>query len=130
MEIAKGTTVRIRYTCRLKDGKAFLADDKNMLQFKVGAGMVPPSMEKGLIGMKPGERRTIHVPAPEVTLFPFPKSARSSAQTPPGVAYDFGPGEGGDVAEFIPPPGGLRRSSELPPAGTDVDFEVEVIDVE
>jgi FKBP-type peptidyl-prolyl cis-trans isomerase len=124
MEIEKGRTVRIRYICRLKDGKAFPNEDKNLLQFKVGTGAIPPSMEKALVGMNPGEQRTVHVPAQEVVLFPFPKLSKP---TPPGVAYDFGPGEGGDVAQAL---AGTRRSGELPPAGADVDFEIELLGVE
>jgi hypothetical protein len=124
MEMEKGRTVRISYICRLKDGKAFPSEEKNLLQFRIGTGALPPTLEKALMGMIPGDQRTVHVPAPEVILFPFPKAAKP---TPPGVVYDFGPGEGGDVAESI---AGTRRSGELPPSGADVDFEIELLGVE
>lgn len=120
MEIEKGRTVRIRYNCKYQDGTPFLSTDKETLTFKAGAAMIPPSLEMAIMGMRPGDHRMIRIPASEVSLFPFPKGS----PTPPGVAYDFGPGDGGDVSESL-----LGRTRRVP-SGRDVNIEVEVLAVE
>ena len=131
METEKGKKITISFKCRLQDGKDYLVGPHNRLDFVVGAGTVPPALEAGLIGMKQGERRTILVPASEVNRFPFPKGSHFALATevPPAMAYDFGPGEGGDVAETIPP-GRSRQYRELLPVGADLYFEIEMLAVE
>lgn len=131
MEAGKGNKVRVRFKCRLQDGKIYQVGEQNTLDFVVGAGSVPPALDAGLIGMKPGERRIIQVPASEVNLFPFPKGSHFTLdkKTPPGIAYEFGPGEGGDVSQSIPS-GETRYLREPIPAGADVIFEVEMLAVE
>lgn len=124
MEIQKGTTVRIRYNCKFQDGTPYLTADKEILTFKVGASMIPPSVESAIMGMRPGEHRIVRIPASEVSLFPFSKGGRPRGETAPGMVYDFGPGEGGDVSEYIP--GGRHQT----PSGRDLNLEVEVLAVE
>ena len=127
METAQGKKVSIRYKCRLEDGKLYQVGEKDRLQFVVGDGTIPPSLEAGIIGMQPAEQRTVRLPAAEVNRFPFPKGAHFAvdAETPPGIAYDFGPGEGGDVSLSIPP----RHFREPIPPGADLLFEVEMLEV-
>jgi len=127
METANGTRVKIRFKCRLLDGKAYLVGARDTLEFVVGAGSVPPSLEMGVLGMRERERRTIVVPAAEVSLFPFPRGSHFARETesPPGTAYEFGPGEGGDVSLSISKP-----FREPLPLGADLFFEVEMLAVE
>ena len=128
METAQGKRVRIRYSCRLEDGKVYQLGNKDKLEFVIGDGTVPPSFDSGLLGMKPAEHRTLRVPAVEVNRFPFPRGAHFAveSETPPGIGYEFGPGEGGDVSLSIPP----RHFREPLPPGADVIFEVELLAVE
>ena len=70
-EAAKaGDTVSMNYTGRLADGTAF---DSNVdpkfghmepLAFTLGAGQMIPGFEKGVMGMKVGEKKTLTL-APE-----------------------------------------------------------------
>jgi hypothetical protein len=131
METEKGKRVKIRFLCRLQDGRVYQVGDRNTLDFMVGAGSVPPALETGVLGMKRGEHRTIRVPAAEVNLFPFPRGSHFTVEpeTPPGIAYEFGPGDGGDVAESIPATR-PRHFREPLPAGADLFFEVEMLAVE
>ena len=131
METEKGKKVTIRFVCRLSDGKVYLVGPLDTLDFVIGAGTVPAVLETGMIGMKPGERRTIRLPASEADRFPFPKGSHFAlaAEVPPAMAYDFGPGEGGDVAETIPS-GRSRQYREPLPVGADLYFEIEMLAVE
>ncbi|HBG05198.1 MAG: peptidylprolyl isomerase [Geobacteraceae bacterium GWC2_58_44] len=127
METANGTRVKIRFKCRLQDGKVYLVGARDTLDFVIGAGSVPPALETGVLGMKPRERRTIRVPAAEVNLFPFPRGSHFAMETesPPGTGYEFGPGEGGDVSLSLSKP-----FREPLPTGADLYFEVEMLAVE
>jgi FKBP-type peptidyl-prolyl cis-trans isomerase len=131
MEAENGKRVKIRFQCRLPNGRVYQVGESNTLQFAVGALKVPATLEMGVIGMSPGDTRSIRVPAAEVELFPFPKGSHFALdkKTPPGIAYEFGPGEGGDVSQYIPAGEGKRFREPLP-AGTDVIFEVEMLAVE
>ncbi len=56
-------TVVIDYIGKLEDGTVFdSTEGKNPLEFTVGEGEVVPGLELGVVGMSPGEKRTIVVP--------------------------------------------------------------------
>jgi peptidylprolyl isomerase len=59
-----GDTVNVHYTGKLKDGKVFDSSvDREPLQFDIGHGNIIPGFEQGVIGMKPGESKTVNIPA-------------------------------------------------------------------
>ncbi|HBA88385.1 MAG TPA: peptidylprolyl isomerase [Geobacter sp.] len=129
METGNGKRVSIRYKCRVEDGRLYLVGEHNTLEFVIGARKVPPSLEAGLLGMKQGDHRIVRVPASEGDLFPFPAGSHlafNGASTT--TAYDFGPGNGGDVSLLLP--GKTRRHREPLPPGQDLLFEVEMLSVE
>lgn len=128
METENGTTVRIRFRCRLPDGTVHRFGDRETLEVTIGTGTLSPALKKGMLGMNPGERRSIPVPAAEVALFPFPPDSLFMAgkKTPPGIAYEFGPGDGGDVSESIPF-GDSKHLHDPLPAGVDLIFDVEMV---
>ncbi len=60
----KGDMVAVHYTGRLADNTEFDSSrGRQPLRFEVGAGQVIPGFEKGIIGMEPGETRTIQIAA-------------------------------------------------------------------
>lgn len=64
MEEAKqGNKVKIHYTGRLDDGSVF---DSSMitdpLEFTLGNGEVIPGLEEAILGMTPGEKKTVTIP--------------------------------------------------------------------
>ena len=127
MEAADGVKVKIRYKCRCKDGRLYLVGAKDTVEFVIGAGTVPPSLEMGLQGMRAKEHRNIMVPAEEVNKFPFPRGSHFARESASGAAtgYDFGPGNGGDVSLELTWP-----DREPIPAGEDMYFDVEMLAVE
>ena len=61
-----GDTVRVHYRGSLKDGSVFdESDGRDALEFVVGSGQVIPGFEQALVGMHPGDVRTITIPAAE-----------------------------------------------------------------
>ena len=61
-----GDTVRVHYRGSLKDGSVFdESEGRHPLELKVGSGQVIPGFEQALVGMWPGDIRTINIPAAE-----------------------------------------------------------------
>ena len=61
-----GDTVKIHYTGKLKDSTVFdTSINRDPLQFTIGEGQVITGFEQAVIGMTPGESKTINIPADE-----------------------------------------------------------------
>jgi len=64
--VKEGDTIVIEYTGRLEDGTVFdSTSGKNPLEFTVGEGEVVAGLEKGVIGMAPGETKKIVIASEE-----------------------------------------------------------------
>ena len=127
MQAEEGKKVTISFICRLEDGTLYDLADRDSLEFVIGQGNMLPTLEIGVLGMKPGEHRVIRVPAAEVDEFPFDQQEPATEPHFPeggGIGYEFGPGDEGDV--ILTP----QQPRETPPAGTDLFFHVEMIKVE
>ncbi len=59
----QGDTVRVYYTGTLENGTIFDSSEQEGLQFTIGQGQVIPGFEQAVIGMQPGDERTITIPA-------------------------------------------------------------------
>ncbi len=58
----QGDTVKVHYTVRLGDGVILgSTTDHEPLQFTIGEGRVLPGFEQAVVGMNPGELKTIEV---------------------------------------------------------------------
>ncbi len=65
-EAKNGDRVQVHYTGRLDDGTVFDSSaGRETLPFTVGEGQVIPGFEQAVIGMTPGESKTVHIPADE-----------------------------------------------------------------
>lgn len=62
----QGDTVKVNYSGVLKDGTEFDSSvGRDPLQFIIGDGMLIPAFEEAVVGMNPGDSKTIDVPAEE-----------------------------------------------------------------
>lgn len=56
-------TVKVHYTGSLEDGQVFDSSvQREPLEFTVGAGMVIPGFEEGVIGMEVSDKKTVVIP--------------------------------------------------------------------
>ncbi len=63
-EARTSDTVRVHYTGRLEDGTVFDSSlQREPLEFTLGEGQVIPGFETGVMGMAPGESKTIEIDA-------------------------------------------------------------------
>ncbi len=61
-----GDTVSVHYTGTLDDGTIFdTSADRGPMQFTIGEEQVIPGFEQAIIGMEPGESKTVRIPAEE-----------------------------------------------------------------
>lgn len=59
-----GDTVQVHYTGRLEDGSVFDSSrGHDPLQFTLGSGDVIPGFEQAVLGMAPGDTRTVTIPS-------------------------------------------------------------------
>jgi FKBP-type peptidyl-prolyl cis-trans isomerase len=63
--VKSGDTIAVHYTGKLTDGTKFdsSVDRGTPFEFQIGQGMVIQGWEKGILGMKVGEKRTLTIPA-------------------------------------------------------------------
>ena len=62
MQVKSGDTVKVHYIGTLADGSEFdSSTGQSPLEFTVGAGQLIPEFESCVIGMMPGESKTIHI---------------------------------------------------------------------
>ncbi|MDY6857213.1 MAG: peptidylprolyl isomerase [Thermodesulfobacteriota bacterium] len=58
-----GDRVKVHYTGKLEDNTIFhTSKDKHPVEFEIGTGDIIPGLEKGVVGMKEGEKKTITIP--------------------------------------------------------------------
>jgi hypothetical protein len=134
MRAGKGKTVVISFVCRLEDGTLYEFTDATMLRFTIGKGQTLPSLDEGVIGMAPGEHRTISLPAVEVEEYPLvaPDASpeigvpRGSSRAPNG--YEFAPGADGDT--LTPGQPRPRRVKVQPAPGASLLCHVKLIEVQ
>ena len=57
-------SVKVHYTGKLKDGTVFdSSQDRSPMQFQLGQGQIIPGFEQAVIGMSPGETKTVDIPS-------------------------------------------------------------------
>ena len=61
-----GDTIKVHYTGKLDDGSVFdCSTDHEPLEFKLGENQIIRGFENAVIGMAPGEKSTVTIPAEE-----------------------------------------------------------------
>ena len=62
-EAKHGDTVKAHYTAKLKDGTVYdTSINRHPLQFTIGEGQIIPGFEQAVVGMRPGQSKTVQVP--------------------------------------------------------------------
>ncbi|MEW6299093.1 MAG: peptidylprolyl isomerase [Thermodesulfobacteriota bacterium] len=63
VQAKQGDTVKVHYTGTLENGTVFDSSEQEALQFTIGQGQIIPGFEQAVIGMHPGDEKTITIPA-------------------------------------------------------------------
>lgn len=136
----EGDTVRVHYTGKLDDGSVFdSSQGRDPLEFTLGGGQVIPGFEQAILGMQPGESKTVTIESDEaygprreeLTL----QVGRS--QLPPEMEPEVGQRlqmQQGEQTVVVMITGVDAESVTLdanhPLAGQDLTFELELVEVD
>ncbi|HVI45912.1 MAG TPA: peptidylprolyl isomerase, partial [Chitinophaga sp.] len=141
METVKnGDTVKVHYHGRLTNGTTFdSSEGRPPLEFKVGAGMVIKGFENGVLDMKVGDKKTIHIPVDQAygpkndeMIMDFPKENMPADLNPEvGMQLQMSNPEGqvfpvrvaAISSEFI------TLDANHPLAGEDLVFDLELVSI-
>lgn len=136
----EGDTVRVHYSGRLDDGSEFDSSrEAAPLEFKIGEGQIIPGFEAAVVGMEPGNSRTVTIPS-EAAYGPRREELRQEVERsmlPDGLAVEpglqlqaSGPGQRPLVVTVTE----VKEASVVldanhPLAGENLTFEIELVEV-
>ncbi len=141
MSVAKeGSVVKVHYKGTLKDGSVFdSSQDRDPLEFTVGAGQMIAGFDAGVVGMAVGEKKTIEIACEEAY---GPHREEMIAKVPAkDVPEDINPKVG--MALQMQHPNGMPITVTIievtdehilldgnpPLAGKDLIFEIDMVEV-
>ncbi len=140
--IAHGSKVKVHYTGTLDSGEKFdSSEGREPLSFEVGAGNVIPGFEKGLIGLKAGDEKDVHILAKEayggrhehllqkIPLKDLPDHIKSAKK---GMVLRMQAPDGQLMQAVIADIDENEMTLDLnhPLAGKNLNFKLKVVDVE
>lgn len=137
--VKKGDKVAIHYKGTLDDGTVFdSSEGRDPLEFEAGSGMVIKGFDDGVMGMKVGDKKSIHIhvdeaygPVFEEMVFKFDRS-----EIPPNIPLNVGetlnmhdgqrevPVIIKEVTEEF-----VKLDANHPLAGHDLNFDLELVSI-
>lgn len=76
--IIEGNTVKVMYKGTLEDGTVFdQSQEGSPLEFTVGSGQLIPGFDRGVVGMKLNETKTVTIPPEDAYGLPNPEMVRN-----------------------------------------------------
>ncbi len=137
----KGSTVSVHYTGRLKDDTVFDSSrGGEPLSFTIGTGQIIPGFENGVLGMSPGETKTVVISA-EDAYGPYREDQVidiERTRLPDDLEPEVGQqlqvqqtnGQSAIVTIKEVTDSNVRLDANHPLAGEDLTFEIEMVSVE
>ena len=139
VEISDNKLVKLHYKGTLDDGSVFdSSEGREPLEFISGVGMIIPGLEKGIKGLKVGDKKQVKVSADEAYGPVMPEAVQEvpKSQFPEDLKLEVGmqlaaQGPQGTIPVVIKEIGDetVKVDFNHPLAGKDLTFDVEVIDV-
>lgn len=138
-----GDTVKVLYTGTLDDGEVFDSSELHggePLEFTIGAAEVIPGFDQAVIGMSPGESKTVRIPADEA-YGPYYEElvmVMDWDQFPEGFQPEVGDqlqmqtqdGRIVTVTVIDVSESGVTIDANHHLAGKDLTFEIELVEIE
>ena len=136
-----GDTVKVNYTGKLGDGTVFDSSvDRDPLQFSVGQGQVIAGFDEAVIGMSPGEEKTVNIPSDQAygSYREELVMVVGQEQMPPDLSVEVGQqlqmrhpsGQAIPVLVTDISDTKVTLDANHPLAGEDLTFEIELVDIQ
>lgn len=141
MQVKKGDTVRVNYTGKFDDGTVFdSSEDREPLEFTVGEGEVIEGFDESVVGMSPGESKTITV-SMEKAYGPHREDrvlAVNRNEFPPNIEPEVGQQfeieqpNGMSIAVTVTDVSedAVTLDANHPLAGEDLTFDIQLVEIE
>lgn len=144
----EGDRVRVHYTGKLDDGSVFDSSEcydegceceTGPLEFTIGAGEVIDGFDRAIVGMAPGDEKTVHIPVDEAygprldEMLAVMERKDLPADMDPAVgeAYEITQADGTTfpvvVAEVTDSQ--VTLDANHPLAGRDLTFELKLVEI-
>jgi FKBP-type peptidyl-prolyl cis-trans isomerase 2 len=136
----RGDKVKVHYTGKLDDGTVFdSSEGREPLEFTLGQGQVIPGFEEGVVGMEPGDSKTLNIP-PEQAYGPHrPEGVFEieRSEIPPSIPLQEGMRlqanqQGGRTVELTVvefDDSKVTLDGNHPLAGKDLTFDIELAEI-
>jgi peptidylprolyl isomerase len=134
-----GTRVKVHYTGKLDDGSVFdSSEGREPLEFTVGEGQVIPGFEQGVVGMEPGDTKTLNIPPDEAYGPHRPEGVFEieRAEIPPSIPLEEGlrlqANQGGRTVELTVvefDESKVTLDGNHPLAGQELTFDIQLVEV-
>jgi peptidylprolyl isomerase len=136
----KGDTVKIHYTGKLGNEEVFDSSvDREPLEFILGEGKIIPGFEEAVLGMAPGESKTVEI-APDKAYGPYRKDLVADIERT--RMPDSPKLEVGNHVQLRQPDGGIIQAkvtnvsestvtldANHPLAGKDLTFDIRLVEI-
>lgn len=135
-----GDVVAVHYTGKLTDGSVFDSSrERQPLQFQLGQQQLIPGFEKAVVGMAPGESKSVTIP-PEQAYGPRRDDLvidLDRAEVPAGMEPQVGQRLSLQTPSGEPVPAQvvnvtdttLTLDANHPLAGRELEFEIELVEI-
>ncbi|HMQ52834.1 MAG TPA: peptidylprolyl isomerase [Anaerolineae bacterium] len=133
-----GNIVKVHYTGKLEDGTIFdSSSGRDPLEFQIGEGQIISGFEQAVMGMEPGESKTVVVtsdeaygPHYEERVFILDRS-KFPAEVEIGQQYQVNQEAGQSFVVTVTDvnPGSVTLDGNHPLAGEDLTFDIELLEV-
>ncbi len=137
--IALGDKVSVHYTGTLDDGEVFdSSEGREPLEFVVGSGQLIPGFESAVVGMSPGEEKTVTLeaadaygPYEEELVIDGPRSSFPPGEIRVGQSYTIQLAKGDEAEARVLRVTGdrVRMDFNHPLAGKRLTFRLRVVSV-
>jgi FKBP-type peptidyl-prolyl cis-trans isomerase 2 len=134
-----GNRVKVHYTGKLDDGSVFdSSEGREPLEFTVGEGQVIPGFEQGVVGMEPGDSKTLNIPSDEAYGPRRPEGVFEieRSEIPPSIPLEEGmrlqANQGGRTVELMVveiDESKVTLDGNHPLAGRDLTFDIQLVEV-
>ena len=136
-----GDTVKVHYRGKLHDGSVFDATfDREPLQFTIGGGQIVPGLEEAVVGMNPGDSKTMELPVEKgfgrhredlVVVVAKSKLADLDLEPKVGELISIPQSDGTPVDATVVEVTESEVTMDFnhPLAGEDLSFDIELVDI-
>ncbi len=136
-----GDTVKVNYTGKLQDGTVFDSSaNRDPLQFALGQGQVISGFEEAVVGMAPGESKSVTIPSEqaygpyqdELVIVVDEKQMPSDLSVEVGQQLQMRHSSGQAVPVMVTNVADSKVTLDAnhPLAGKDLTFDLELVNIE